>query len=149
MVAGMFYPQKKQTLEREVAMLLENSPLYWLYDYFLDTPFEVRLGRQIHIAKPLLLWVNDGLMAVFFLLIGLEVKKELLIGRLSRKEQIILPGVAAIGGMLVPALIYVLINMGDMVALNGWAIPAATDIAFALGVVALLGDRVPPSLKIF
>ncbi len=132
-----------------LAMLFANSPLQWIYDYILETPLEVRLGRYIHIAKPLLLWINDGLMAVFFFLIGLEVKREVLVGQLSSREQIILPGVAALGGMLAPAIVYVLINAGDSVALNGWAIPAATDIAFALGILALLGDRVPPSLKIF
>jgi len=132
-----------------MAMLFANSPLHVLYDYFLDTPLEIRLGRNIHIAKPLLLWINDGLMAVFFFLIGLEVKREVLVGQLSSRAQIILPGVAALGGMIVPALVYVLINAGDATALNGWAIPAATDIAFALGIMALLGDRVPASLKIF
>ncbi|MBW6510708.1 MAG: Na+/H+ antiporter NhaA [Desulfuromonadaceae bacterium] len=132
-----------------LAMLLANSPLHGVYDYFLETPLEVHLGRQLHIAKPLILWVNDGLMAVFFLLIGLEVKREVLIGELSSREQVILPGIAALGGMLAPAVVYVLINLGDVHALNGWAIPAATDIAFALGVLALLGNRVPSSLKIF
>jgi NhaA family Na+:H+ antiporter len=131
-----------------LAMVLVNSPLYWIYNSLLSTPVEIRVGA-LYLDKPLLLWINDGLMAVFFLLIGLEVKREFLEGELSRPDQIILPGVGAIGGMLVPAAIYYWLNHGDALALNGWAIPAATDIAFALGVLALLGERVPLSLRIF
>ena len=130
-------------------MIFANSPLHFVYDFILNTPLEVRLGRHIHSGKPLMLWFNDGLMAVFFFLIGLEVKDEVLVGQLSSRAQIVLPGVAALGGMLAPAIVYVLINTGNSAALNGWAIPAATDIAFALGILALLDDRVPASLKIF
>jgi NhaA family Na+:H+ antiporter len=131
-----------------LAMVLENSPLNLFYGALLDTPVEIRIG-ELHLAKPLLLWINDGLMAVFFLLIGLEVKREFLEGELSRPDQIILPGLGAIGGMLVPAVIYYWLNQGDPIALNGWAIPAATDIAFALGVITLLGKLVPVSLRVF
>ncbi len=130
------------------ALLVSNSPLVALYRLFLDTQLVVALG-ELAIAKPLLLWINDGLMAVFFLLIGLEVKREILEGQLTSKEQLFLPAAAGLGGFAVPAAIYTALNWQDPSALNGWAIPAATDIAFALGVLSLLGSRVPLALKVF
>ena len=130
------------------ALIVSNSPLEWLYERLLDTPVGVRAG-PLALEKPLLLWINDGLMAVFFFLIGLEIKRELLAGELSTFSQAALPAVAALGGMVVPALIYIAFNADNPVALRGWAIPSATDIAFAVGVLALLGPRIPPALKVF
>ncbi|PJA33710.1 MAG: Na+/H+ antiporter NhaA [Zetaproteobacteria bacterium CG_4_9_14_3_um_filter_53_7] len=131
-----------------LAVIVANTPLSYYYDLLLDTPVEVRVGA-LQIAKPLLLWVNDGLMAVFFFIVGLELKREILEGELASLQAIALPAFGAIGGMLVPALIYLLINAGDPVAIDGWAVPTATDIAFALAVLTLLGDRVPLALKTF
>ena len=131
-----------------LALLLSNSFMAAGYQTFLHIPVEIRVGA-LHLDKSLYHWVNDGLMALFFLLIGLEVKRELLEGHLSSLSQIALPGVAAVGGMLVPAAIYLVFNINDPVAVSGWAIPTATDIAFALGILSLLGNRVPVSLKYF
>ena len=131
-----------------LAIVLANTPLQVYYALLIDTPVEIRIGA-LEIAKPLLLWINDGLMAVFFFLVGLELKRELIEGELADRKNIILPAVGALGGMLAPALIYIYFNAADDIAMKGWAIPAATDIAFALGVLSLLGSRVPASLKIF
>jgi len=131
-----------------LALVAANSPLADYYDLFIETPVEVRIGR-LEIAKPLLLWVNDGLMAVFFFLVGLELKREILDGELSRPSNVLLPALGAVGGIVAPVGLYVLFNHGDPVGMNGWAIPAATDIAFALGILMILGKRVPLSLKVF
>ena len=131
-----------------LAMILANSPLAGLYEGFLNTEVQVRVGA-LDIDKPLLLWIKDGLMALFFLLIGLEVKRELLEGALSTVAKASLPTFGAIGGMLFPALFYLMFNYSDPATQVGWAIPAATDIAFALGIMALLGNRVPVALKVF
>lgn len=132
-----------------VALVLRNSPLGESYNAFLHIPIEFRIGDILDINKPLILWINDGLMAIFFLLIGLEIKRELIAGHLSTPSKIALPAIAALGGMLVPALFFIIFNFGDEFALQGWAIPTATDIAFALGILSLLGKRIPTSLKIF
>ena len=131
-----------------LAMMVANSPLYELYNAFIHAPVVVQIG-QFEIAKDAHHWINDGLMAVFFFLVGLELKREALIGELSDIKQIILPAICAIGGMIAPALVYYGLNHGDAEALKGWAIPAATDIAFAIGVLSLLGNKVPNALKVF
>jgi NhaA family Na+:H+ antiporter len=131
------------------ALAISNSPWRDVYTEFTGMSGTVNVGGLVVITKPLVLWVNDLWMAVFFFVVGLEIKREFVEGELASPSQAILPAAAALGGMLVPAGIYVLINVGDAVALRGWAIPAATDIAFALGIVMLLGSRVPPSLKVF
>jgi len=131
-----------------LALLFSNTFMYPLYESFLHIPVEIRVG-SLQLDKSLYHWVNDGLMAIFFLLIGLEVKREILEGHLSSLRQIALPSFAAIGGMAVPAAIYLMFNQNNPIAVNGWAIPTATDIAFALGILSLLGNRVPASLKIF
>ena len=131
-----------------MAIVLANTAFSQHYFDFLDTPVSIQFGA-FSIAKPLLMWVNDGFMAVFFVLVGMEVKREMLEGSLSSYQQAIFPAIAAIGGMVVPALIYFLIAQGTPEIHSGWAIPMATDIAFAVGIVALLGKRVPLTLKVF
>ena len=130
-----------------VAILVENSFLSDSYSKLLHSSININISN-FSIEKDLHHWINDGLMAIFFLLIGLEIKRELVQGHLSTREQFSLPAVAAIGGITIPAIIYISLNFGNEVTTNGWAIPTATDIAFALGVVTLLGNRIPISLKV-
>src|SRR4249919_367720 len=130
-----------------LALVAANSPLQDSYEAFRSFNLKVGFGEAV-IAKPLLLWINDGLMAVFFLLVALEIKRERLTGQLAGREQLILPLVCATAGVLVPSLLFTALNHGDSPAMRGWAVPAATDIAFALGVLALLGSRVPVGMKL-
>jgi len=131
-----------------LALILDNSPFAAHYESLLKLPFGLTLGPLV-LEKTLLHWINDGLMAVFFFLVGLEIKREVLEGELSSARQVALPGLCAVGGMAAPALVYLALNWTTPETHRGWAIPAATDIAFAVGVMALLGRRVPESLKIF
>ena len=131
-----------------LALLFVNSPMAHIYDSFLHLHMGIRVG-DYSLDKTLIHWINDGLMAIFFLMVGLEVKREIIDGSLSSLHQIALPAIAAVGGMAIPALVYVLFNSGDPEAMRGWAIPTATDIAFALGILSLLGNRIPVSLKVF
>ncbi|GMG86113.1 Na+/H+ antiporter NhaA [Biformimicrobium ophioploci] len=131
-----------------LAMLLANSALQGFYFDILNTPVVVAVG-EYSLQKPLLLWVNDGLMALFFLVVGLEIKREVMEGHLASKDQIMLPGIAAAAGMIFPAIIYAAINFDSPETLRGWAVPSATDIAFAIGIFTLFGSRLPVSLKLF
>lgn len=131
-----------------LAIFLANTPLDQVYFNFLETPVSIQIGA-FSIYKPLLMWINDGFMAVFFILVGLEVKRELMIGAISSYQRAIFPAVGALGGMVVPVVVFMLLNWQHPEFQSGWAIPMATDIAFALGVLALLGKQVPFALKIF
>lgn len=131
-----------------IALALANSPLHTVYLRLVDLPIHLRLGTFI-VEKPLVLWVNEGLMAIFFMLLALEIKREICDGELSKPSQLLLPVLAAIAGIAVPVLIYVALNHGRPDANHGWPIATTTDIAFAMGLIALLGKRVPPSLKTF
>lgn len=132
------------------ALIVSNSPLAGAYEAFVNLPGEIRIGADwLVLSKPLVVWVNELWMAQFFFLVGLEIKAEVLEGQLASVRQALVPAGAALGGMLIPALIYILINLGNPPALHGWAIPTATDIAFSLGVLQLMGTRVPLSLKVF
>ena len=130
-----------------IALIVANSSLDGLYQNFLNFPVHIGIA-DFAIKKPFLLWINDGLMAIFFLLIGLELKREFIEGQFADRKQILLPAMCALGGMIVPMALYAAINWNDSVAIRGVAIPAATDIAFALGVLSLLGSRVPVALKL-
>lgn len=129
------------------ALVAANSPLEDAYEAFRQIPVQVRIGA-LDLDKPAILWINDGLMAIFFLLVALEIKREALTGELAGRDALVLPLACAVGGVVVPALLFTAFNHGDAQAMRGWAVPAATDIAFALGVLSLLGSRVPLSMKL-
>ncbi len=131
-----------------IAIVFANTPMAGVYHAFLETPFTFSYG-EFGISKPLILWINDGLMAIFFLMVGMEIKRELVEGELSTVGQAVLPFFGAAGGMIVPALIYVYFNWGSEETMRGWAIPSATDIAFSLAILGLFGSRAPLALKIF
>lgn len=134
-------------LAAAIALIVANSPLHSIYEAFLEIPVAIQFS-ELKIDKPLHLWINDGMMAIFFFLVGLEIKREFLEGELSTPSQLALPALAAVGGMIVPALIFIALNRNDPSNLSGWAIPTATDIAFALGILALVGSRAPLALKV-
>ena len=131
-----------------LALICQNSSLSGIYQEILHSEFSIRF-RNLEFAEHLVLWINDGLMVIFFFVVGLELKKEVREGELSKPSQIALPAIGALGGVVIPAVIFWIFNHGDDFAIRGWAIPTATDIAFAVGILALLGKRVPSGLKIF
>jgi NhaA family Na+:H+ antiporter len=131
-----------------LALMLDNSPFRHLYQSFIHESFTGSLGPW-HFTTATVFWINDVLMSIFFLLVGLEIKREICLGELNSPRKVALPAIAALGGMLIPALVYLAFNSGDSTALRGWAIPTATDIAFALGIISLLGKRVPSALKFY